>query len=137
MFQFCKRSPARFLAFALILSGLAVPVHVHAQTSSGSVVPIDSIVALVDEDVILRSELDLAVKGIVERIKASGETLPPQNLLESQVLERLIIRELQVQRALLTGIRVSDQDVDQALLNLAQQNGMSVQQMRQVIEARR
>jgi peptidyl-prolyl cis-trans isomerase SurA len=50
-------------------------------------------VALVDEDVILRSELDLAVAGIVER--ASGEAMLPMNLLESQVLERLIIRELQ------------------------------------------
>jgi peptidyl-prolyl cis-trans isomerase SurA len=97
--------------------------------------PLDSIVALVDEDVILRSELDLAVAGIVDRIRASGEAMPPMNLLESQVLERLIIRELQVQRALQTGIRASDADIDQALTTLAQQNGMTVQQLRQVIES--
>ena len=95
---------------------------------------IDSIVALVDEDVILRSELDLAVAGIVDRVRASGESMPPMNLLEGQVLERLIIRELQVQRAMQTGIRISDADIDQALVTLAQQNGMTVQQMRQVIE---
>jgi len=59
----------------------------------------------VDEDVILRSELDLAVAGIVDRIRASGESMPPQHLLESQVLERLIMREIQVQRAMQTGIR--------------------------------
>ena len=51
-----------------------------------------------------------------------------------QVLERLIIRELQVQRALQTGIRASDADIDQALTTLAQQNNMSVQQLREVIE---
>jgi peptidyl-prolyl cis-trans isomerase SurA len=96
--------------------------------------PIDSIVALVDEDVILRSELDLAVAGIVDRVRASGESMPPQHLLESQVLERLIVRELQVQRALQTGIRISDADIDQALVTLAQQNNMTLQQMRQVIE---
>ena len=96
--------------------------------------PIDSIVALVDEDVILRSELDLAVMGIVDRIRASGEAMPPMNLLEGQVLERLIIRELQIQRALQTGIRVSDADIDQAMVNLAQQNGITLQQLRQVIE---
>jgi len=56
------------------------------------------------------------------------------NLLESQVLERLIIREIQVQRAMQTGIRISDADIDQALVTLAQQNNMTLQQLRQVIE---
>lgn len=134
MFQFPNSKSARSLTLALVLSGLTFPVQIQAQAIGGSVTPIDSIIALVDEDVILRSELDLAVMGIVERIRASGDTMPPINLLEGQVLERLIIRELQVQRALQTGIRVSDQDVDQALTNLAQQNNLTVQQMRQVIE---
>ncbi len=117
----------------ILAGGLLTPAKAPAQTG-GTAVPIDSIVALVDEDVILRSELDLAVNGIVERIRASGESMPPMNLLEGQVLERLIIRELQVQRALQTGIRISDADIDQALITLAQQNNISVQQMRQVIE---
>ncbi len=120
-------------AFLMSFLALAAPAAVHAQ--SPAVQPIDEIVALVDEDVILRSELDLAVDGIVERIRATGEAMPPRDLIEKQVLERLILRELQVQRALQTGIRVSDADIDQALVQLAQQNGISVQQMRQVIEA--
>jgi peptidyl-prolyl cis-trans isomerase SurA len=106
-----------------------------ASAQTGSTTPIDSIVALVDEDVILRSELDTAVAGIVERVRASGEAMPPMHLIERQVLDRLIIRELQVQRALQTGIRVSDADIDQALTSMAQQNNMSVQQLRQVIES--
>lgn len=118
----------------LLATGLLAAGPVLAQGSVNAQ-PIDSIVALVDEDVILRSELDLAVQGIVDRIRSSGEAMPPMNLLESQVLERLIIRELQIQRALQTGIRISDADVDRALVNLAQQNGMTVQQLRQVIEA--
>jgi peptidyl-prolyl cis-trans isomerase SurA len=109
------------------------PAAATAQTARTT--PIDSIVALVDEDVILRSELDIAVAGIVDRVRASGETMPPMHLIEKQVLERLIIRELQIQRALQTGIRVSDADIDQALTTLAGQNNMSVQQLRQVIEA--
>jgi peptidyl-prolyl cis-trans isomerase SurA len=56
------------------------------------------------------------------------------DLLENQVLERLIMRELQVQKAMQTGIRISDADIDQALVNLAQQNNLTVQQLRQVIE---
>ncbi len=96
---------------------------------------IDSIVALVDDDIILRSELDLAIKGIVDRIRQQGGELPPKHLLEKQVLERLIIRRLQLQRAFQTGIRVSDTDIDQTMLRLAQQNNLSLVQMRQVIEA--
>jgi peptidyl-prolyl cis-trans isomerase SurA len=96
---------------------------------------IDSIVALVDDDIILRSELDIAIKGIVERIRQQGGDLPPQSLLEKQVLERLIIRRLQLLRAFQTGIRISDTDIDQSLLLLAEQNQISLMQLRQVIEA--
>lgn len=118
------------LSFSLFL-----PLMASNPAKAQQVEPIDSIVALVEQDVILRSELDLAIKGIVDRIRATGGNLPPDDLLESQVLERLIIRELQIQRAQQTGIRVSDAEVDQAITNLAQQNGVSVAQMRQVIEA--
>lgn len=96
---------------------------------------IDSIVALVDDDVILRSELDIAIKGIVDRIRAQGGDLPPPHLLEKQVLERLIIRRLQLIRAFQTGIRISDAEIDQSLLMLAEQNQISLMQLRQVIEA--
>jgi peptidyl-prolyl cis-trans isomerase SurA len=131
--------PATRLTALALASFLALPLPALAQVSNiavpaPSVMPLDSIVALVDEDVIMRSELDQALAGIVERIRASGEAMPPQHLIESQVLERLIVRELQIQKAMQTGIRVSDSDIDQAMVNLAQQNGITVQQMRQVIE---
>jgi peptidyl-prolyl cis-trans isomerase SurA len=106
-----------------------------STTYAQNTTKIDSIVALVDDDVVLRSELDLAIKGIVERIRQQGGDLPPKSLLEKQVLERLIIRRLQLQRALQTGIRVSDADIDQSLTMLAQQNQISLMQLRQVIEA--
>lgn len=134
MIRFCRFRSARFAAFVLAAASLLIPVNASAQTSMTNA-PIDSIVALVDDDVILRSELDMALAGILERIRASGDAMPPMNLLENQVLERLIIRELQIQRAMDTGIRVSDADIDQAMVALAQQNNMTVQQLRQVIEA--
>ncbi|MEJ2535121.1 MAG: peptidylprolyl isomerase [Gammaproteobacteria bacterium] len=131
------------LAAAAVLAALAA---VPAQPARAQVTePIDSIVALVEEDVILlalveedvilRSELDQAIKSIVERIRSQGGNLPPQDLLEKQVLERLVVRKLQVQRAMRTGIRVSDSDIDQALLNLARQNNITVTQLREVIES--
>jgi len=135
----CLQPKTRLMLAHTLAAMLATPGILLAQNSNiavpaPSVQPLDSIVALVDEDVIMRSELDLAMDGILERIRASGEAMPPQSLIENQVLERLIVRELQVQKALQTGIRVSDADIDQAMVTLAQQNGITVQQMRQVIE---
>ncbi|MCW8925181.1 MAG: peptidylprolyl isomerase [Xanthomonadales bacterium] len=121
--------PAAWLiSIGLVAGAMAPPLHAQATT------PIDSIVAVVDDDIILRSELDLAINGIVDRIRQQGGELPPTHLLEKQVLERLIIRKLQLQRAYQTGIRISDAEIDQAMLRLAQQNQMSLMQLRQVIE---
>ena len=126
----------RTLAALVLLAGTLLPFAASAQLLPNTTnADIDSIVALVDEDIILRSELDHAITGITKQIQARGEAMPPMHLLESQVLERLIITELQVQRALQTGIRVSDADIDQYLVNIAQNNNITVQQMRQTIEA--
>lgn len=120
------------LLFAVVtLAALLSASALQAQERQA----LDSIVALVDDDIILKSELDLAIKGIVDRIRQQGGDLPPQHLLEKQVLERLIVRRLQLQRAFQTGIRISDNDIDQAMLRLSQQNNLSLMQMRQVIEA--
>ncbi|MGD8383848.1 MAG: peptidylprolyl isomerase, partial [Lysobacterales bacterium] len=124
------RHPAIWLG-CLVLASLGFTGHVKAEETK----PIDSIVALVDDDVILRSELDTAIKGVVDRIHQQGGELPPRHLLEKQVLERLIMRQLQLQRARQTGIHVSDADIDQALIKLAKQNKLTLSQLRTVIES--
>lgn len=121
--------PAVWVLCIALLSPLASNTLIAQSTAK-----IDSIVALVDDDVILRSELDIAIRGITDRIRQQGGDLPPQSLLEKQVLERLIIRRLQLVRAYQTGIRISDSDIDQSLLLLAEQNQISLMQLRQVIE---
>ena len=122
--------PAVWVMCIALLSPVASDTAMAQNT-----VQIDSIVALVDDDIILRSELEIATKGIVDRIRQQGGDLPPKSLLEKQVLERLIIRRLQLLRAYQTGIRVSDADIDQSMMRLAQQNQLSLMQLRQVIEA--
>lgn len=126
----------RFYKTAFCVLCISLVTGVGAGTAiAQSNEKIDSIVALVDDDVVLRSELDIAIKGIVERLRAQGGDLPPQHLLEKQVLERLIVRELQLQRAFQTGIRISDAEIDQGLMMLAEQNNLTLMQLRQVIEA--
>jgi peptidyl-prolyl cis-trans isomerase SurA len=97
--------------------------------------PVDSIVALVEDDVIMRSELDDAIERIERQAQAAGERVPPRSLIEEQVLERLILTRLEVLRAEATGIRVSDLDVDQTLQQVAQQNGLELPQLRRAVES--
>ena len=115
----------------LVLALAASPVlGARAQALPSSTV--DSIVAVVDEDVILRSELDLAVANISKQF-ASGQNgqLPPQDVLEKQVLERLILMRLQVNRATDSGIRISDPELQQAVTTIASQNKMTPDELRQ------
>jgi len=110
-------------------------LFVGAENIRAEVQPLDSIVAVVNEDVIMRSELDQAVDGVMDRIRQSGGNMPGKALLENQVVENLISTKLQVQRAHGTGIRVSDSDIDTALGQVASQNKMSIEQLRGAIES--
>ncbi|MBT2745914.1 MULTISPECIES: peptidylprolyl isomerase [unclassified Lysobacter] len=112
---------AGFLAAGLLLSS------VHAQDKQ----PIDRIAAVVDEDVILKTELDRAVANILTQYAGRSEQLPPRDVLERQVLERLILLKIQVAQAQGTGVRVTDQEVDQAIGSIAQSNKLSIDQLRQ------
>ena len=116
------------LTSLLLACGLLVSSHTHAQALTA---PIDSIVAVVEEDVILRSELDLAVANILGQYKDRMSQLPPRDVLEKQVLERLVLMRLQLQRADTGGIRIADSEVDQAVYRIAQQNRLTVDQMRE------
>ncbi len=91
---------------------------------------IDSIVAVVEEDVILRSELDLAMRNLRVRYADRAEQLPPENILEKQLLERLVIMRLQLQRAEDMGLRVGDVELDETMARIAQQQGATLEQMR-------
>ncbi len=113
---------SRALLLAVVLA--AAPVALHAQTQ-----PIDRIAAVVNEDVILQSELDRAIANITAQYASNPAQLPPRDVLAKQVLERLILTRLQVTRAQESGIRVADQEVDQAIGNIAQQNGMTPAQL--------
>jgi peptidyl-prolyl cis-trans isomerase SurA len=116
---------------AFLAAFLAAFTATQAQAQALPSSTIDSIVAVVNEDVILRSELDMAVANISKQIAGSqGGQLPPQNVLEAQVLERLILIRLQVDRANESGIRITDEELQQAVSSVAGQNKMTVDQLR-------
>ncbi|HKE47693.1 MAG TPA: peptidylprolyl isomerase [Rhodanobacteraceae bacterium] len=120
------------LAFVLAAAAFAAPRAVLAQATGE---PLDRIVAVVDEDVVLQSELDRQVTRVTAQYAQSPQQLPPRDVLEHQVLERLILQKLQITRADSSGVKVSDAEVDQALTGLAAQNKMDLSQLRMAIQS--
>ncbi len=119
------------IACLLVIASLGGAVAASAQTLQ----PLDRIAAVVDEDVILQSELDRAVRNVTQQYANQPGQLPPQNVLERQVLERLVLMKLQVARANGSGITVTDDELNNAVAGIAQQNGTTIAELRQRIAA--
>ena len=125
---FATRAKRTLLAAAL--ASLLVAGNAQAQSYAGSQ-PVDRIAAVVNEDVILRSELDRAIANIRGQYAGKENQLPPADVLERQVLERLVLMRLQIARATDSGINASDEELERAVQGVAEQNSMSVDQLRQ------
>ena len=115
---------------ALFLSIFLFSLHAQAKIEL-----LDRVIAIVDSGVVMESELNKRVKEIVDRLRETETDLPPLNILEEQVLDRLIIEEIQMQIADRAGIKISDTEVNKTLLGIASQNSLSLEEFRQNIEA--
>lgn len=90
---------------------------------------LDRIVAVVNDDVILESELDKRVADITQQISARNTALPPIDVLRKQVLDQMVTAKLELQQAADKGITVSDDEVNQAINRIAQRNGIPLSQL--------
>lgn len=124
-----KPFPRFLIAGLLALSTVATPAM--AQTLQ----PLDRIAAVVNEDVVLQSEMDRAVQNVLAQYADQPGQLPPRAVLERQVLERLVLVKLQVARAAESGIRIGDAELTNAVNAVAQQNGTTPDGLRQRLEA--
>jgi peptidyl-prolyl cis-trans isomerase SurA len=95
---------------------------------------LNRVVALVNDDVILESELSSRETMIVEQLRQQQAQLPSRPSLRKQVLDRLVLENLQLQLAERSGIRVDDETLNSNLRNLAKQNGMTLTEFREVLE---
>ena len=96
---------------------------------------INGIAAIVNDDVITTEQLRAQIDIIKKQIRDQNNRLPPENILRKQVLEREIIKEIQLQLAKNTGIRVDDNDLNATLNRIAQQNNMSLRQFKDTLES--
>lgn len=120
-----------FALLALVLSttGNAAPSIVNPTMEH-----LDGIVAVVNDDVIVASELQNRLRTIRARLREAGTSTPATAVLERQVLERLILDRLQLQLADRLGVRVDDENLNQALREMAERNGLRLTQFRDVLE---
>jgi peptidyl-prolyl cis-trans isomerase SurA len=94
----------------------------------------DRIVAVVGDEVITHYELRTRLKSALQQLQKQGTPLPPQDVLERQMLERVIMERVQLQFARDSGLRIDDSQLDQAISRIAAGNKMSQQQFRQALE---
>lgn len=126
--KFLLRPP---VLLAMLTAGIAVaqqPAH------PGSIQTIDRIVAIVNENVVTRRELDEMLRAALKQLQKQGVQPPEQIVLEKQLLERLILNRVQLQLAKETGLTVSDTELDQTLRRIAQENKMSLPEFYRALE---
>ena len=107
----------------------ALPINLNAKIEL-----LDRVIAVVDSGVIMETQLNARVEEVLQRLQTSKAELPPLNLLEEQVLERLIVEEIQMQIADRAGIKISDSELNETLSKIAAQNNLSLEEFRIAIE---
>ena len=118
-----------------LMRSLMTLVLTSALATQALAQQLDRIVAVVNEDIIMQSELDLRIALVTDQILAQGVQVPPADVLRQQVLDRLIMDSLQLQIAEMQGLRVSDRQLNETLENIAAQNGMTLSEFRDALIA--
>jgi len=114
----------------LLLSALLTAISLTSQATPQL---IDEVVAVVEDDIIMQSELDERVDMI--RKQNNGQAMPPADVLRNQVLEQMITESIQLQMADRAGVRITDDQLNEALNRIAAQNNMTLDQFRKTMEA--
>ena len=113
---------------------VAKPSSGFLPPASSSANVIDSIAVVVNDDVITKNEIAARVRSIEARMKAASEPIPAAADLQRQVVEAMIVERAQQQLAKEMGVKVSDQELDRAIGRIAEQQKMSLQDMRNQME---
>ena len=106
-----------------------------APLATAKIEILDRVAIIVDEGVVLESQVNSMMQNIKKRYSDQSAALPPDEVLLEQVHERLIIQELQLQMADRAGIRVSDTELNASFQNIAQNNQLSLEQFIETIES--
>jgi peptidyl-prolyl cis-trans isomerase SurA len=134
--------PVSLCSVALGISAVMVvtPAHAQAQPPANasaktvSYQPIDRIEVIINDDIVTRSELNRRIVEVKREIADRHIIPPPDDVLRKQVLERMVLESVQLQEANKEGIRVTDQDVEQAMKDIAERNHMTPEAFRETLQ---
>ncbi len=127
-------APVKILLVAYLLLMVTIATAQQADVSITDIVELDRIVALVNDDVIMQSELDSRINKVRLDLREQNIPSPPIYVLAKQVTERLILQRLQLQEAERSGIRIDDQTLNRTVQRIAESNGLSMEQFRRLLE---
>jgi peptidyl-prolyl cis-trans isomerase SurA len=131
-----SQSPVNHI-LAILLTFFLASAHGAENGIAQSPAPVQlvgRIVAVVNNEVITQFELNDRMRIVMQQLQKRGTPLPPQEVLEKQMLERIITDRVQLQFAKETGIRVDDLQLDKTLQRIAQENNMTVEAFRGALE---
>lgn len=115
----------RVLLLALLVLA-TVSFNTYAKSSGES---LDKIVAIVNDDVVTKSELDRALSLARIQLSQSNTNVPGKEVLQKQVLDQLINKKLQLQIAKQVGINITSADIDRVVQNVADKNNISTSEL--------
>jgi len=117
----------------LLAAGVAATLLTVGNAQSATEV-LDQVVAIVDDDIVMASELRERIAAVNESIAARGIEAPPEDQLIRETLDRLILENIQLQKGQRVGVRISDAQLNSAMQRIAAQNRMTLDQFRQALE---
>lgn len=117
----------------LVVVSLATSLFVVPELRAATEL-VDQVVAIVDDDIIMASELRERVEALKKNLTSRGMQLPPEDTLIRETLDRLILESIQLQKGLRVGVRVSDAQLNAAIQNIAAQNRMTQEEFIAVLE---
>ncbi len=130
----CRLTTPRERSVLALLSVPLLALSVLPSLASAQIEVLDQVVAIVDDDIILASELQERVKGVRSTMESRGVEVPSDDVLIRETLDRLILDSIQLQLANRYGVRIPDQQLDEAMTRLARQNGLTLEQFRIALE---
>ena len=114
------------IIFSLMIFSSGVDSQTRELSSSGDF--LDSVVAIVNDGIVLRSELENQLGLIISTLEQQGGQMPPMETIREDVLERLILQRVQLQRADRYGIRITDEILNNAIANVASNNNVAFEE---------
>ena len=130
----CRLTTPRERPVPALLSVPLLALSVLTSMASAQIEVLDQVIAIVDDDIILASELQERVQGVRSTMESRGVEVPSDDVLIRETLDRLILDSIQLQLANRYGVRIPDQQLDEAMTRLARQNGLTLEQFRIALE---